>query len=159
MAAVSICSDFGSLHIRNQLARLGEGVRGHVTCFCSPCCNRGPSKAFPEFLVWSLINFYWLRRPNTVVSNRITSLSPSRDTGCSFDSLRKASGSRACLIKQKVFLSPLTELKLSTPCVSNMVLLPELGQLYLNHWYQPALNLRPTNLDKTGWQRTVIPEA
>ena len=85
-----------------------------------------------------------------MVSNRITSLSPSRDTGCSFDSLGKAGGSRACLIKQNVFLSPLTELKLSTPCVSNMVLLPKLGLLYLNHWYQPALNLRPTNLDKPG---------
>ena len=108
-----------SLHVRNQLACLGEGARGCVTCFCSPCCNRGPNKAFPEFLVWSLINFYWLGRPNTVVSNRITSFSPSRDAGCSFDSLRKASGSRACLIKQKVFLRPLTELKLSTPCVSN----------------------------------------
>ena len=33
------------------------------------CCSRGPSKALPEFLVWTLINFYWLRRPRTLVGN------------------------------------------------------------------------------------------
>ena len=35
-----------------------------------PCCSRVPNKALPEFLVWSLINFYWLRRPRTLVGNK-----------------------------------------------------------------------------------------
>ena len=26
------------------------------------CCSRGPSKALPEFLVWPLVDFYWLRK-------------------------------------------------------------------------------------------------
>ena len=28
----------------------------------TPCCSGNPNKALPEFLVWSLINFYWLKR-------------------------------------------------------------------------------------------------
>ena len=39
--------------------------------FAPLCCSRDPNKAFPEFLVWPLINFYWLRRPRTLVGNRI----------------------------------------------------------------------------------------
>ena len=49
-----------STHIRNKLpltlpwrvSEQGEPVT------CSP----SPNKAFPEFLVWSLVNFYWLEK-------------------------------------------------------------------------------------------------
>ena len=34
------------------------------------CCSRGPIKAWPEFLVWPLMNFYRLRKPRTLVSNK-----------------------------------------------------------------------------------------
>ena len=30
--------------------------------FPAPWCSRGPNKALPEFLVWPLINIYWLRK-------------------------------------------------------------------------------------------------
>ena len=43
----------------------------------APCCSRDPNKALPEFLVWSLINFYWLRRSRTLGSNKDTSSEPS----------------------------------------------------------------------------------
>ena len=37
--------------------------------FTPSCCSKNPNKALPEFLAWPLINFYWLRRPRTLVSN------------------------------------------------------------------------------------------
>ena len=52
-------------------APLGElaskGTCGWVLSPC--CCSSVPSKALPKFLVWTLINFYWLRRPRTLVGN------------------------------------------------------------------------------------------
>ena len=44
--------------------------RGDLLCVLTPpCCSRGPSKGLPEFLVWPLIGFYWLRRPRNLVGN------------------------------------------------------------------------------------------
>ena len=37
--------------------------------FAPFCYSRGPNKALPEF-VWPLTNFYWLRRPRTLVGNK-----------------------------------------------------------------------------------------
>ena len=34
-----------------------------------PCCSREPKKALPEFLVWFMINSYWLRRPRNLAGN------------------------------------------------------------------------------------------
>ena len=46
------------------------------------CCSRGPIKAWPEFLVWPLMNFYRLRKPRTLVSNKCPHLPPyGRDLG------------------------------------------------------------------------------
>ena len=45
------------------------------TCYLfllPPCCSRDSNKALPEFVVWPLISFYWLRRPRTLVSNTLT---------------------------------------------------------------------------------------
>ena len=36
-------------------------------------CSGDPNKVLPEFLIWSLINFYWLRRSRTLGSNKDTS--------------------------------------------------------------------------------------
>ena len=41
------------------------------TCYLSTlpsCCSSGLSKVLPEFLVWLLTNFDWLRKPRTLVS-------------------------------------------------------------------------------------------
>ena len=39
----------------------------------TPCCfSRGFNKALPEFLVWPLINLYWLRWPRTLDNNNWT---------------------------------------------------------------------------------------
>ena len=47
-------------------------AREPVTCsHCPPCWHKGPNKALPEFLVWPLINFYWLRRPRILVHNNV----------------------------------------------------------------------------------------
>ena len=47
------------------------GARPPV-CSCSLLLQHGSHKALPRFLVWPLINFYWLKRPRTLVSNRRT---------------------------------------------------------------------------------------
>ena len=51
-----------SPHIRNQLGPRSASEReSKGTCYLfslSPCCSRGPNKAWPKFLVWPLINFY-----------------------------------------------------------------------------------------------------
>ena len=45
--------------------------QGNMLFVLAPsCCSRGPSKALPEFLIWPPINFYWSRRPRTLVGNR-----------------------------------------------------------------------------------------
>ena len=41
---------------------LSPGKEPVCLVFAPSCGSRGPSKALPEFLVWSLINFYWWRR-------------------------------------------------------------------------------------------------
>ena len=42
---------------------VGGGEQGKLLLvFTPPCCSRGPNKALPEFLVWPLINFYWLKK-------------------------------------------------------------------------------------------------
>ena len=52
-------------HIRNKLTScLGEGASKGASCLFLPChttCwSTDPSKALPEFLVSTLVNFYWL---------------------------------------------------------------------------------------------------
>ena len=50
-----------SLHLKtkpttpSRIRQAGEPV----ICSCSPYCSRGPSKALPEFLVWSVIFFFF----------------------------------------------------------------------------------------------------
>ena len=47
--------------------------QGHLLLILAP--SRGstrPNKALPEFLIWPLINFYWLRSPRTRVGNNVT---------------------------------------------------------------------------------------
>ena len=44
--------------------------QGNLLPVLAPLCySRSPSKALPEFLVCSLINFYWLKSPRTQVGN------------------------------------------------------------------------------------------
>ena len=38
--------------------------------FAASFCSPSPSKALPEFLIWPLINCYWLQSPRTQVSNK-----------------------------------------------------------------------------------------
>ena len=51
---------------------LGNEQGNLLLVFVPPCGSRGPNKALPEFLVWPLINFFWLRRPRSLISIRIT---------------------------------------------------------------------------------------
>lgn len=55
--------------------QLRERPKDPVTCSHSPVA---PNKALPEFLVWPLINFCWLRRPRTLVIH--TTCSPTWDS-------------------------------------------------------------------------------
>ena len=50
----------------------GSEQGNSLLVFTPLCCSKSPSKALPEFPVWSLINFYWLRSPRTLVGNRNT---------------------------------------------------------------------------------------
>ena len=50
---------------------LGSKEGNLLLVFTPSCCHRSPNKALPEFLVWPLINFFCLRRPRILVSNRI----------------------------------------------------------------------------------------
>ena len=64
-----------SPHIRNQLSlpSPAESKQGKLLLVFTPlCCSTSPNKDLPEFLVWLLINFCWLRRPRSLVCNRIT---------------------------------------------------------------------------------------
>ena len=46
-----------------QLASHSGSKQGHLLLVFAPsCCSVSPSKALPKFLIWPLINFYWLRR-------------------------------------------------------------------------------------------------
>ena len=58
---------------KEQAHPLTQGAskqRADLLCVLTPpCCSRVPSKGLPEFLVWPLIDFYWLRRPWTLVGN------------------------------------------------------------------------------------------
>ena len=51
------------------------------TCYLfslPPCCSTSPSKALLESLVWSLVNFYWLKNPRAWVGNNTTGWGPIR---------------------------------------------------------------------------------
>ena len=61
-----------------EQAQPPPGAASKGTCLFSPtCCSKGPIKALPEFLVWPLMNFYRLRKPRTLVSNKPSHLPPS----------------------------------------------------------------------------------
>ena len=47
----------------------GSELGNAVTYVHAPLLQQGPIKVLPKFLVWPVINFYWLRRPRTLVSN------------------------------------------------------------------------------------------
>lgn len=49
-------------HLRDQLALLGQQAREPVICFCT---------LMPEFLVWPLINLYWLKSSRIQVCNKV----------------------------------------------------------------------------------------
>ena len=61
-----------SPHIRNQLAPPQRASKqGNLLfVFALPCWSRDSNKALPEFLIWPLINFYWLRRPRILAGNK-----------------------------------------------------------------------------------------
>lgn len=50
---------------------------GHLLLVLAPlCCSTSPSKALSEFLIWPLMNLYWLNNLITQVNNKTT----QRDT-------------------------------------------------------------------------------
>lgn len=52
-----------------------KGRVGNLLLALTPsCCSRGPNKALPEFLVWSLTinNFYWLRKPRALAGTLLS---------------------------------------------------------------------------------------
>lgn len=51
----------------------GSKQRNLLLIFVPFCWNRSPSKTFPEFLVWLLMNFYWFRKPRTPGGNKAIS--------------------------------------------------------------------------------------
>ena len=62
-------------HIRNNLTLTSGSELTRVVCSLTPlCCSRGPIKDLPEFLVWPLITFYWLRRPRILLGNNVITL-------------------------------------------------------------------------------------
>ena len=48
----------------------GKEQRNMLFVLAPSYCSRGPNKALPEFPIWPPINFYWSRRPRTLVGNR-----------------------------------------------------------------------------------------
>ena len=69
---------------KNQLIpspHLGDLAREPLTWFFSPLLYECPRKTFPDLLFWSRINFYWLRRPRSLVSNN-SSLAMSLGLEC-----------------------------------------------------------------------------
>lgn len=79
LGAGALDTPLPSRHIRNHVTpvqwaseQANEGI-----CSCSPSvgCSKGPSKVLSEFPVLPLINFNWLWRLRTLVSNKITLLS------------------------------------------------------------------------------------
>ena len=52
--------------LRNHLSP--PPPQGHLLLVLAPSgCSMSPSKALPEFLVWPLISFWWLKSPRTWV--------------------------------------------------------------------------------------------
>ena len=49
-----------------------RGEQGKLFLVLS-CFSTSPSKALPEFLIWPVINLYWLKSTRTWVSNNFTS--------------------------------------------------------------------------------------
>ena len=61
-----------------EQAQPPPGAASKGTClFSHACFSKSPIKALPEFLVWPLMNFYRLRKPRTLVSNKPSHLPPS----------------------------------------------------------------------------------
>ena len=59
--------------IRNhRLPHLRQQGNKLLLVFAPSCCSRIPNKASPEFLVWPLLNFCWLRGPRTLLSNKVS---------------------------------------------------------------------------------------
>ena len=58
-----------SPHLRDQVTSLLGESKGTYFSFMLQHGSKSHSKALPEFFVWSLINFYWLRSPRTLVGN------------------------------------------------------------------------------------------
>ena len=54
-----------SAHLRAQFAPLQGVSKGNHSFFCCLC------KALPDFFLWPLINFYWLKSTRTLVRNNI----------------------------------------------------------------------------------------
>lgn len=79
-------------------ARKQLGPRPHpqkrVVCSCLPGLQRGPHKALPGFLLWLLLNSYWLRSPRTVVSNTSITRTRTSKTVFASDTSRLYSGLR-----------------------------------------------------------------
>ena len=80
-------------------APLPQATRKQLSLVFAPsCCSRIPNKASPEFLVWPLLNFCWLRGPRTLLSHKVSkertrwssevSLSVLLNSHCVWDTLK-----------------------------------------------------------------------
>ena len=49
-----------------------QGVSKGTSCSVPSCCSTNPNKALPKFLLWPLINLYWLQSSRTLVANNGT---------------------------------------------------------------------------------------
>ena len=54
---------------REPVGPCSGSKQGNLLLVFAPCSS-SPSKALLECLVWPLTNFYWLRRPRTLVGNK-----------------------------------------------------------------------------------------
>ena len=64
-----------STHLRDQLSGSEQG--NLLLVFAPSCCSLSPSKALPEFLIWPLVNFYWLKSSRTQVCNSPSGWNPA----------------------------------------------------------------------------------
>lgn len=66
-------------HLRNQLSSLQEWAREPCYLFLPPLLSTYPSKGLPEFLIWPLINCYFLGSPGAHICNTFSpSICPIR---------------------------------------------------------------------------------
>ena len=83
---------------------LWEWARETVFVFAPSCCSMSLNKALPDFLIWPLINFYWLKNPRTQVSNKHITSIQNLYTTIKMKLKRLPSNAKIAHILSKVFL-------------------------------------------------------